>query len=86
MAKVIRYVIKMRNGDYMKQEFHETVEKVKIYTVDLPIHADLFKDKNTAQRVLDEILSGNTNLLVIYNDDNPPVEVVEVEINYEIQS
>jgi hypothetical protein len=25
-------------------------------------------------------------LLVIYNDDNPPVEVVEVEINYEIQS
>lgn len=83
MEKVIRYVIKMRNGDFLKQEFHETVEQVKIHTVDLPIHADLYKDKTTIYRVLNQLQEKTTNLPVIYNDENPPVEVVEVKISYE---
>ena len=76
----------MRNGDYMRQDFHETGEKIKISNIDVPVDADLIKSKSVAQRVLQEILAGSSNLLVLYDDNNPPVEVVEVEINYEVHS
>jgi hypothetical protein len=79
---MIRYVIEMKNGSYMRQEFEGSLERLKIRTVDNPIDADLLKDKSTAERVLKEMLTGNTNILVLYNDDNPPAKVVELEIEY----
>jgi hypothetical protein len=57
--------------------------QLEIWAVDNPIDADLFKDKNTAVRVLTETLSGNTNIVVLYDEDNPPQSVVELHINYE---
>jgi hypothetical protein len=81
---MIRYVIEMKNGSYMRQEFEGSLERLKIRTVDNPIDADLLKDKSTAERVLKEILTGNTNILVLYNDDNPPIKVVELYIKYTI--
>lgn len=73
----IRYVIQMRNGDYMKQEWDGSLERVKLRSFDNPLDADLFKSKSITERVLNKILTGNTNLLVLYDDDNPPVRVVE---------
>lgn len=77
---IIRYMIKMRNGDYMVQNLKEGLDEVWISTVDHPIDAMLLKNKKIARRALREILSGETNLPVEYDDDNPPVEVVELEI------
>lgn len=86
MNKVIRYVIRMKNGDYARQDFDDMVAgRVKMWSTDNPIDADLFKNRTTAQRVVDEVLSGNTNLLVIYNDENPPQDVQELEIEFTIK-
>ena len=79
-----RYVIELRNGSYMKQDFHGSVELIKIRSVDNPIDADLLKQKSIADRCLSEILTGNTNIMVLYDDDNPPVRVVELKINYNV--
>ena len=83
---VIRYAVRMRNGDYMVQNHAEdAIQRILIRTVDNPIDADLLKTKKTAQRCIDEILSGNTNVLVQYDEENPPKEVVELEINYQVK-
>jgi hypothetical protein len=81
---VVRYAIQLRNGNYMKLEYDGSLERLKIRPVDLPIDADLLKEKGVAVRALNEILTGNTNLLVLYDEDNPPKRVVELKINWEI--
>ncbi|MDT0160404.1 hypothetical protein [Bacillus sp. AG4(2022)] len=81
--EVTRFVISLKNGNFMKQDFDESLERIKINTTDLSIDADLFNNKQTADRVLNEIISGNTNLLVIYDEDNPPIEVKDIRINFE---
>jgi hypothetical protein len=80
----IRYVIKLRNGSYMKQDFDGSLERIKIRAIDNPIDADLLRDKGLAERVIDEILTGNTNILVLYDDNNPPVEVIEINITMKL--
>jgi hypothetical protein len=86
MNKITRYAVRMKNGDYMRQDLDDTkVGVVLIRTVYNPIDAMLVKDKYTAQRCVTDVLSGNTNLLCLYNDDNPPEEVVELKINLEIK-
>ena len=64
----------------MKLEYDGSLERLKIRPIDLPIDADLLKEKSVAVRVLNEILTGNTNLLVLYDEDNPPKRVVEIKI------
>lgn len=84
MNEIIRFVIKMRQGNYMKQEFDPKSHRiVNIWTVDNPIDADLLKDRFTAERVIQEVLSGNTNLMTIYDENNPPEKVVELKIKFE---
>ncbi len=83
--KVIRYVVRMRNGSFMVQDMSETLQAIRIVTVDSPIDADLLKTREVAQRCVDDIPTGNTNLFVIYDKENPPEEVVELEINYQIK-
>jgi hypothetical protein len=73
----------MKNGNYMKQEFNGSLELIKIVPVDNPIDSDLLKERHTAERVLEELLSGNTNIIVLYDEDNPPEKVIELKINYE---
>jgi hypothetical protein len=82
---IVRYAIKMKNGNYMKQEFDGSLERIRIRSVDHPIDADLLKDKSVALRVLNEILTGNTNLLVLYDEDNPPENVVELRVEVNIK-
>lgn len=79
---MIRYAVELRNGNYMKQEFVGSLERINIESVDNPIDATLLKKKEVAQRCLSEILSGNTNFLVLYDDDNPPSKVVELNISF----
>ena len=84
VEKVIRYAVRMKNGSYMRQEFDDrNVSRVLIHTVDHPIDASLLKDRVTAQRCIDDVISGNTNLLCLYDDNNPPEEVVELFIEVE---
>lgn len=78
---VIRYVIKMRNGDYMVQNFGNNLDTVWISTVDNPIDADLIKSKSVVESVLSQILDGSSNLPVKYDNNNPPVEVIELKIS-----
>jgi hypothetical protein len=82
---IVRYAIKMKNGNYMKQEFDGSLKRIRIRAVDNPIDADLLKDKNAALRTINEIMTGNTNLLVLYNEDNPPESVVELRIEVNIK-
>ncbi|MFO1442896.1 hypothetical protein KDN24_06660 [Bacillus sp. Bva_UNVM-123] len=85
MNEVIRYVVKMNNGDYMIQDLDDLVSmRVHIHTRDNPIDADLFRTRENAQRCIDETISGNTNLLVLFDEENPPKEVKELKINFEI--
>lgn len=79
-----RYVIQLKNGDFMRQEFHETLERVKVFSVENPLNADKSTTFSMAKEALDNILSGNTNLLVLYDENNPPERVVEVKFSYEI--
>lgn len=83
---VIRYVIEMRNGDYMVQNFKEGLDEVKISTVDHPIDAMLLRNKKIAQSVIKEILSGVANLPVEFDEDNPPAKVVELEIDVKLKT
>ncbi|WJV20817.1 hypothetical protein QU593_10405 [Rossellomorea marisflavi] len=86
MSKITRYVIKMKNGTYMKTEFDEVIpSQVKVLEVDHPVDADLHKDKGTAQRINNEIITSTTFLPVIFNKENPPEEVQEVTIKVEIK-
>lgn len=78
---MIRYAIELRNGGYMKQEFKGTLELLEVRSVDSPIDADLLKEKQTAERVLNEILTGNTNIAVLYDENNPPCGIVELHID-----
>ncbi|MDT0160377.1 hypothetical protein [Bacillus sp. AG4(2022)] len=83
MNKVTRYVVRMKNGDYLRQDFdHLRLDTVRIWSVDNPIDSDLFRSEKEAERLIKEVLSGSTNLLVIYQDDNPPEQVEELEINF----
>lgn len=85
MNEIIRYAVKMKNGSYMLQDLDDMVAgRVHINSVDHPIDASLFKDKSNAARCIGEILSGNTNLLCLYNDENPPQEVEELKIKINI--
>ncbi|GIN22550.1 hypothetical protein [Siminovitchia fordii] len=80
--KVIRYAVKMKNGSFMVQEIDDSNPQIlHIHTVDSPIDADLLRSKDAAQRCVNDIPSGNTNLMVLYDDDNPPEKVMEIEIN-----
>lgn len=84
---VIRYVVKMKNGSYMVQIVDDdNSEIIHITTVDLPIDADLLKSRSVAERCVEEIISGDTNLLVLYDDGNPPVSVTELEIDYKMKT
>ncbi|GLI82562.1 hypothetical protein ANABIO32_02490 [Rossellomorea marisflavi] len=86
MNKITRYVIKMKNGTYMKTEFDEVVpSQVKVLEVDHPVDADLHRDKETAERIIKEIATTTTFLPVIYNKENPPEEVQEMKIGVEIR-
>lgn len=80
MPLITRYVVKMKNGGYMKQEFEGSLESIRISSVDHPIDADLLKSKDVAIRCVNEILSGNSSILVLFDEENPPVEVDELEI------
>jgi hypothetical protein len=83
---ITRYAVRMKNGDYMLQDFDDEVaQRVLIHSVGNPIDSSLLKTRETAQRCINEILSGNTNLLVLYDDDNPPEEVVELKIEYQLK-
>lgn len=84
MNNVKRYVVRMRNGDFMRQEFDESLDNVKIFTSDHPIDADLLKSKSTAERVINEIITGKTNLPVSFDKNNPPVDVVEINIAVDV--
>lgn len=82
-CEVIRYVVRMRNGGYLKQlAVNENL--VKASAVDLPIDSDLLKDKEIAKRVIEDILTRNTYIPVKYNENNPPVEVEEFVVKAEI--
>lgn len=85
MNEVTRYVIKLKNGSFMKQEYKESLELVEIHSVDHPIDADLFKRKSTASRTNQELLSKNTNFPVVYDEDEAPTEVVKVSISIDIK-
>jgi hypothetical protein len=80
---VIRYAIQMQNGDYMKQEWNGSLSRVKIESVENPIDADLFRIKSITDRIVEEVLTGNANLFVTYDEDNPPVKVVKFKIGVE---
>lgn len=83
MNKIIRYTVQMKNGSYMLQDFDDmTAGRVHVITVDNPIDSSLFKRKDVAQRCIEEILSGNTNLLVLYDEGNPPERVIELTIEW----
>lgn len=82
---VIRYVIKMRNGDYMVQNFGKNLDTVWISTVDHPIDADLIKSKSIAESIIPQMLDGSSNLPVKYDSNNPPVEVVELKISVDAE-
>lgn len=82
---IVRYAIQMKNGNYMRQEFDGSLERIRIRAVDNPIDADLLKDKSVALQTINEILTGNTNLLVLYDDDNPPESVVELKVDVNIK-
>jgi hypothetical protein len=79
--KCIRYVIKLRNGNYLRTEFKGSLNLLEVWAVDNPIDADLIKEKRHAERSLKEILSGNSAIVVLYDEDNPPVEVIELNIS-----
>ncbi|MEM5009387.1 hypothetical protein WKH57_01570 [Niallia taxi] len=86
MKNVTRYVVKMRNGDYMVQSVDDNnARRVLITTVDHPIDGDLFKDKSVAARCVEEILAGEATLDVEYNKNNPPVGYEELYIDVEIK-
>ena len=68
----------------MRQEFYETLEQVMIFAVENPLHADKFNTYSMTKEILENTLSGNTNLLVLYDENNPPERVLEVKYSYEI--
>ena len=78
---MIKYAIKLKNGQYARQNWDDSTFKyIRLDEHDSPLYADFF-DKDVAYRVLSEILSGNTNHMVLYNEFNPPIEVVALDIN-----
>ena len=84
MKTVTRYVVRMRNGDYMVQDFDDMhAGRVLVSSTDHPIDATLLKDRKTSERCIADIVSGSTNLLVLYEEDNPPEETVELKITVE---
>lgn len=86
MKTVIRQVIRMKNGDYMRQDLDDTkVGTVLIRTVDHPIDASLFKDKKLAETVIFEMLGeATTSLPIVWDRENPPEEVETLVINVEV--
>ena len=80
MNYITRYAIKMKNGQYMKEDFDGSLNRVKLRSVSHPIDSTLIPLKSTATRCLYEILNGDTNILVLVDEDNPPVSVEEVRI------
>ncbi|MGG3920433.1 hypothetical protein ABEV41_00535 [Geobacillus thermodenitrificans] len=47
--------------------------------------ADEIMELNQKGVVLNEMLTGNANLLVLYDDDNPPERGVELRIDLDIK-
>ncbi|WP_080845638.1 hypothetical protein [Cytobacillus gottheilii] len=85
MSMTVRYAVKMKNGEYLRQDFDEQrIETVRLWSVENAIDADLFRSESEAQRLIKEVLTGNTNLLVLYDDENPPNEVVKLTIGFKI--
>lgn len=80
----IRYLVKMKNGDYMKQEWDGSLERVMLHSVDNPIDADKFRNKFAPERILKEVLSGDTAILTLYHEENPPEKVVKMEFDYKL--
>lgn len=74
----IRYVVKMRNGGYMKQEWDGALDKVKLDTVYNPLDATQLTRNSEAYRCINEIVTKTSNLPVSYDEKNPPVEVIEL--------
>ncbi|MGD6876895.1 hypothetical protein [Bacillus infantis] len=83
MKKIVRYVIRMRNGSYMRQVLDDTkVGVVLVKTVDHPIDSDLYKERKTPERLISDLINGaRTFLPVVWDKDNPPEEVEELKIN-----
>lgn len=83
MNEIIRYCVKMKNGDFMKQDFNPSnINSVIVSTVDNPIDSTLFKSKEVTLRCINETLNGNSNLPILFDDSNPPIETVELKIKY----
>jgi hypothetical protein len=60
------------------------IDKQKEVKVDACI-ADEIMELNQKGVVLNEMLTGNANLLVLYDDDNPPERGVELRIDLDIK-
>lgn len=85
MNKVIRYAVKMKNGDYMRQDLDDTqIGRILIRTVDHPIDSTLLKNKKDAERCIYELFAKSSNLPCVYDDDNPPETVQELKITVTI--
>ncbi|MEK4025397.1 hypothetical protein [Sporosarcina sp. FSL W7-1283] len=81
-----RYAIKMKNGTFLSLPFYDvSQEHIWAFTVGLPVDAELFKTKNDAEMFLKDILNGGLSILVGFEDSNPPFEVVELEVNYQVK-
>lgn len=83
MNNITRYVVKLQNGQYMKQEFDCSKKGIYVKSsgIDHPIDASLFKSKDIAERVIVETINGNSNLFVKYDKNNPPKIVEQLNIN-----
>lgn len=57
------------------------MDRIRLKSVSNPLDADLIRLKSTAKRILDEILTGNTSLLVLYDEDNSPNDIKMFKIN-----
>lgn len=79
----IRYAIQLENGEYMRTDFYPNIETIKIFAETDILKADLHSNRDRLEGEINNIVSGNTNLPVFYDDDNPPARVVKFRLTYE---
>lgn len=79
---MIKYAIKLKNGQFASQEWDDSSFKyIKLHGHDSPVYAGFMNSEEIAKSVLSDILTGGTNFPVFYDEANPPVEVVALDIN-----
>ena len=80
---MIRYVIEMENGKFLKTNYIDGIPEAEIEAMHSPIDGDLIEEYETAKRYLKEVLEGGSFLPVRYDKDNPPKRVIKMNIVFE---